>query len=183
MNKSVRPLEKNDDSSIVSNNMEKKESVFKKIGIYFLKLIFAVIILWLLIRKTDFSSLELSRIQVPWLLLAAACLFLQIALTSVRWNDLLRAAGLHFTRMETLFLTMQGVFFTLFIPGGAVGGDLGKAGIVGKRAPDGQKFNGVFSILIDRICGMIGLFLGTLLCCIFFLPVILKFPVSVQMAV
>ena len=78
---------------------------------------------------------------------------------------------------------MQGVFFTLFIPGGAVGGDLVKAGIVGKRAPDGQKFNGVFSILIDRICGMIGLFLGTLLCCIFFLPVILKVPVSVQMAV
>ena len=58
MNKSVRPLEKNDDSSIVSNNMGKKESVFKKIGIYFLKLIFAVIILWLLIRKTDFSRRE-----------------------------------------------------------------------------------------------------------------------------
>jgi len=52
---------------------------------------------------------------------------------------------------------MQGLFFTL-TPLGFIGGDLAKAGFISRHAEKGLKLKGVFTILIDRIIGMIALF-------------------------
>ncbi len=155
----------------------------KKTGIHLLKLLFAAGILYLLTRKINFRPSDFAGMRISCLIPAAACLCAQILLTGLRWHALLRTTKLSFPLREVLFLTMQGIFFTLFIPGGAVGGDVIKAGIVAKRAPDGEKFVGVFSILIDRLCGLTALLTGTLLSIIFCIPLIRTFPRAVQTSI
>jgi uncharacterized membrane protein YbhN (UPF0104 family) len=52
---------------------------------------------------------------------------------------------------------MQGVFFSLVIPGGALGGDVYKAGALAAKVPRGNRLEAVFTILVDRIIGMVAL--------------------------
>jgi len=105
----------------------------------------------------------------PWCIVAAFfCIYLQLSLTGVRWFSLLRAVGIRCSLWEALSLQMQGLFFSQFLPGGSVGGDVVKAGILAARTPAGGKFNVVFSIFVDRLCGLGALLtalLGTCLIC------------------
>jgi uncharacterized membrane protein YbhN (UPF0104 family) len=160
-----------------------KKIPLKEAGIYFLKTLLALGILFFLIRKVDFQQIPFQDIHFFWIFAAAFCLVAQMLLTGLRWYALLRVADLPFSLGEVMFLTLQGIFFSLFIPGGAVGGDLVKAGILAKRSLPGKRFNGVFSILIDRLCGLIGLLLGTLFCCGICYTEIMNFPVPLQMTI
>ena len=45
------------------------------------------------------------------------------------------------------------------MPGGAIGGDVIRGGFLSVRFPKGSKFDGVFTIIMDRFTGMIGIFL------------------------
>ena len=125
----------------------------RKILFFILKIGIAAGILIYLVRRSNLNAETFSRI--PWwcLVLAGVCLLTQILLSAVRWYSLMRALSLNTRLREAVFLTMQGVFFTLFVPGGSVGGDLVKGAILAKRADPGQKFDGVFSILADRLVG------------------------------
>ncbi len=114
-----------------------KKIPLKETGIYALKAFLALIILYFLIRKVEFQKIPFQEIQLFWIVVAGLFLAAQMLLTGFRWHALLRAAGLHFSIGEILFLTLQGVFFSLFIPGGAVGGDVVKAGILAKRSEPG----------------------------------------------
>ena len=58
---------------------------------------------------------------------------------------------------------MQGNFFSLVIPGGAIGGDVVKMAVLGKRTPAGSKVEGAFTVFTDRVIGMASLFSLTLL--------------------
>ena len=53
---------------------------------------------------------------------------------------------------------MQGTFFSLCMPGGAVGGDVVKAAFLVKETQKGKRLHGVTSIFIDRVIGMLALF-------------------------
>lgn len=135
----------------------------KKIIFHILKFLIAGAILTYLAKRLNLSYE--SFINIPWqyLALAAICLGSQIILTAARWFYLLRAIELETSFRESLSLTMQGVFFTLFVPGGSVGGDLVKGAMIARRAGDGKKFDAVFSILADRLTGLAGLMIITLL--------------------
>lgn len=80
---------------------------------------------------------------------------------------------------------MQGIFCTLFIPAGAVSGDLVKAGLLAARTEGDARINGVFSILADRICGFAGLLFAMLTLLPFYLPALMKpdFPEEVRITV
>ena len=155
----------------------------RKVVVFLLKLAFAAGILTWLIIRADIKRENFADVPVYCLIGAAVCLMIQIALTSIRWYALLRCIGIRLPFPEVFSLAMQGVFFTLFIPAGSVGGDLIKAGILAKRAEGGQKFNGVFSIFMDRLCGLLGLVSFTLLSCLVYLPVIRTFSAGLRFSV
>ena len=155
----------------------------KKVVLFVLKLGIATgILIWLILRSgLDFQSAAAVPLRYP--ALAAACVMIQLLLTIIRWYYLLRCIGIVLPFREIFSLGMQGQFFSLFIPAGSVGGDLIKAGILAKRSPGGEKFNGVFSILVDRLCGLTALMLFTLLGCGVFYRVILGFPSELRIGI
>ncbi len=80
-----------------------------------------------------------------------------LLLTFTRWYTLVRAQGLTFRFRDAVRLGFIGNVFNLVIPG-AVGGDVIKAAYLGKMQPD-RKPQAWASMVIDRILGLLGLFL------------------------
>jgi len=92
-----------------------------------------------------------------WLFLAAFVVyFTGIVLTFVRWYVLVRALDIPFRLKDALRLGFIGNIFNLVIPG-AVGGDLVKAYYLCQE--QARKAQAVASMVIDRILGLVGLFL------------------------
>ena len=73
-----------------------------------------------------------------------------------RWFTLVRALGLPFRPRDALRLGMVGTLFTLVIPGG-IGGDVVKAAYLCRQQE--RKTRAVASVAVDRIVGLMGLFL------------------------
>jgi glycosyltransferase 2 family protein len=73
-----------------------------------------------------------------------------------RWFTLVRALGLPFRPLDALRLGLVGTLFTLVIPGG-VGGDIVKAAYLCRQQE--RKTRAVASVVVDRIVGLMGLFL------------------------
>lgn len=57
-----------------------------------------------------------------------------------RWHRLTRILQVKLSGFEALSLTMQGYFFSLVIPGGAIGGDVVKMGVLTKRSRAGREW-------------------------------------------
>lgn len=129
-------------------------------------------------QKADMGPADLMAQIVaanPLLLILAFLLHGTIlALTALRWRLLLNAQGIPATWLETLRLTLIGFFFNLAVPG-AVGGDLAKVGYLakGKR---GQATEAIFSIVVDRIMGVLGLFTVAAVCVLLSLPALRALP-------
>ena len=78
-------------------------------------------------------------------------------ITFARWHQLVRAQGLTFSLRDAVRLGFIGNVFNLVIPG-AVGGDVIKAAFLCRMQPD-KKPQAVASMVLDRILGLLGLFL------------------------
>jgi glycosyltransferase 2 family protein len=115
------------------------------------------IITWIL-TKTPIDFNKVSNLQVSWILLAMLFYLTHLLVGAYRWYLLLKVLDIKVSFFESLSLMMQGCFFSLVIPGGAIGGDLVKAKFLISRTPPGKKLEGTFTILMDRIIGMIALF-------------------------
>lgn len=98
--------------------------------------------------------------QLDWKLLAiAVAIFLSgLMLTFVRWFVLFRAVEVPLSLSDAVRLGFIGNVFNLVIPG-AVGGDVVKAGFVYQRVPPERRARGLASMVIDRLVGLLGLFL------------------------
>jgi uncharacterized protein (TIRG00374 family) len=92
-------------------------------------------------------------------LLALATLIygLVILTTAGRWSLLLNSQGIRLSFWTVLRLTMIGFFFNLVAPG-AVGGDLVKMAYIARQTPE-KGAEAIFSIMVDRIIGLLGLLL------------------------
>ena len=77
--------------------------------------------------------------------------------TFFRWHQLVRAQGLVFSFRDAVRLGFIGNLWNLVIPG-AVGGDVIKAAFLCRMQPD-RKPQAVASMVLDRILGLLGLFL------------------------
>ena len=151
----------------------------------FLRLAVAAFFLWWVMKDIRFSELgKLTWRGIAFSLVGAGIfVLLQIIGTALRWRMLLRGQGIRIPAWRAVSLTFQGCMFSLFMPGGAVGGDVLKAAFLARETRDGQKIEGVTTIFLDRVIGMMGLFLLVLLfggCC---LPAILKFTTEVRLLV
>ena len=123
-----------------------------------IKLALAILIVWLLLKHADIKKEHFANLNLWFLLPAFAAVLLQNLLTGVRWWALMRSVGIKTSVWAAVSLTMQGLFYTLFIPGGTVSGDVVKAALIAGNTGHGHKFDAAFSVLIDRICGLCGLF-------------------------
>ena len=93
------------------------------------KVVLACVIIFMLIKNADRSWFAFT-VDWHWLITAAGVLLLQNVIIVLRWQYLLKLAGIKLSFFEAFSLTMQGLFFMLFIPGGAASGDLIKIALV-----------------------------------------------------
>ena len=107
--------------------------------------------------KLDVRQVTNSLARWRTLMAMACLLYLQCAITAWRWNLLLRAQEIRIPYRQAFGLAMIGLLFNLVIPG-AVGGDVIKGYYITRAAP-GRKSEAATSVLMDRILGVVGLFL------------------------
>ena len=118
----------------------------------------AAVLIFITLKQTDTNLWEqLSKAAVPLLGLALFFYGIVLLVGAYRWQTLLRAQNIHISFKNVCRLQIIGFFFNLVVPG-AVGGDVVKMGFAVRRAPE-QKTETVFSILVDRILGLLGLFI------------------------
>lgn len=103
------------------------------------------------IREVLARPIDARLFGLGFLLLLTA-----LVLTFIRWYVLVRALDLPFRLRDALRLGFIGNVFNLVIPG-AVGGDVIKAAFLCREQE--RKTQAVASMVIDRIVGLLGLFL------------------------
>ena len=150
------------------NNMEQQEqqkpekslhTKLKDIIFFILRIALAVgLIYWIIHKNQDSLVKAIKGFDPVWLIPVAVLYIIQLIGGAWKWQVLLHVQDVKITFFESLSLSMQGFFFSLFLPGGTLGGDVVKAAFISKRAGKGRRLNGAFTILIDRILGMIALF-------------------------
>lgn len=104
------------------------------------------------VRQLEWSNVHIGLLVAAFLVCGAAML-----LTYVRWYFLVWAQELPFTVSDAVRLGMIGYLFNFVAPG-AVGGDLVKVSLI-IREQQSRRFIAAATVLLDRIVGMIGLFL------------------------
>lgn len=129
-----------------------------------LKLTVAAAVICLVFKRSaiDLHS-GLASFNYRFLLPAFLCSAAAVIFSSLRWKALAQAVSIDLPFIKALSLTMQGMFFSLVIPGGAIGGDVVKMAALSIYVRQGSRTEGIFSILMDRIVGMIALFLLALI--------------------
>ena len=135
------------------------KATLKSFVFFVIKIVIAAgIIYWLIHNNYNSFVKVLQNVDVNWLV-AAAILYLVIMLASaLRWFLLLKLLQINVTYFEAFSLTMQGGFFSLVIPGGALGGDLVKTGFLLSRTPKGRRLEATSTVFMDRFLGMFGQF-------------------------
>ena len=131
-----------------------------------LRLIFSVAVAaWainMVLSKSEVDlSHELSNANYGWIAVALVLTTLGTLLTAYRWSTLLVLQDVKISQWEAFRLTMIGIFFNLFGFGG-VGGDVFKMYYVQAEAGN-RKEEAILSIVVDRILGLLGLFVVALL--------------------
>lgn len=119
----------------------------------------AFALLGLVIYQNRAQIAEVFRKPVdPRYFLAGLAIYLvALVITFARWRLLVLAQGIDLRLRDAIRLGFIGNVFNLVIPG-AVGGDVIKAAFLCRMRPD-QKPQAVASMVIDRILGLMGLFL------------------------
>ena len=137
----------------------------KKTVFLLLRIAIAIILLiWLINRGnfTELKQLDLFRISVC----IAVALFLmscQVSFGAWRWKVLLQAQGIKISLLRAISLSFQGNAFSLFMPGGALGGDVIKATIVAVESDEKKRMEGITTVALDRLIGMSALFIIVLI--------------------
>lgn len=143
----------------------------------------AGIILWLIGKGYSDLAEAIRQFNFVWLLPAMALYFLHLLVCGWRWKLLLKVQNIKISFFESFSLIMKGFFFSLVLPGGAIGGDIARAGLIASKAPKGSRFEGTFSILMDRYVGMLALFSFAIVVIAVSLPVLREVKGVMEMAV
>ena len=128
------------------------------------------IVCWLISGNYHAFIKAITNIKLSWLILGFIFYGLVQGSGALRWYLLLKIQGIRVSFFETLSLTMQGVFFSLVIPGGAIGGDLVRTGFLVSRTPTGNRLAATSTVFMDRFLGMIAQFSIAIIFAFFFIP-------------
>ena len=122
----------------------------------------ALLLIFILIEKGPFDPKQLQFIltQPKILILGFVIFFLQFVLFSLRWQLFINLiCKLHFRKI--MELSLIGLFFNLFVPGG-VGGDIVKALELSKN-DEISRSQGLATVLSDRVFGLFSMVTMSLL--------------------
>lgn len=134
----------------------------KKIAINLFKMTIVALLLWWMISSGKLSWSQMMVIlKRPDAVAASIMVWFMgpVVLGTWRWWLLMRGAGLECGYWRAMRLQLVGFFFNTAMPG-AVGGDIVKAIYIvrDQKVPNG-KTPAMLSVLLDRIVGLMGLFL------------------------
>lgn len=132
----------------------------RALGSPWLKGAVAVGILWLLVHfnRLDWHALVSLESTWPWLLGAFALMLPPFAILSYRFQLILCSQRINVPMMSAVRWTMIGSLFDLVMPS-SNGGDVIKAGYVAHHVGAGARTRAVTAVAIDRVLGLLGLFL------------------------
>lgn len=106
-------------------------------------------------NREQIAEVFRGRIDYRLFAVALAINLTGLMLTFVRWYVLVRALGLPFRLLDAIRLGFIGNVFNLVVPG-AVGGDFIKGAFLVRE--QARKTQAVASMVIDRVLGLLGLF-------------------------
>ncbi len=132
-----------------------------------LKLVVSAALIYFIFTKIDLKDVleTLKKSNPIFLFLALVFFVLSKIIAAFRLNAYFHQIGAKVSHQSNLKLYLLGMFYNLFLPGG-IGGDAYKGYVVQKAFQPGTK-KVVYSLLLDRLSGMLLLFiyacfLGTL---------------------
>jgi len=119
----------------------------------FLQIVVTLSIFAWLFHKTDWTALtnRFLQIQMSWFVLAVLAYALNLAISTLRWNLILRAAGKHAPQSWLLRLIWVGAYFNQVLPG-SVSGDVLRAWYT--RPQTGSATLALAVVFADRFIGM-----------------------------
>jgi len=134
------------------------EFLRRRLGLIFRALV-SVLLIAFLIRKIDWAKLWdiLRTVDVGWLVVGAICFLPVLLIVSWRWRLLLAVHRVRMSFWRIFELSMIGQFFSAFLLG-TTGGDVIKIFYVARAVPN-QKAAVSFTVIVDRIIGMVALLL------------------------
>jgi glycosyltransferase 2 family protein len=123
-----------------------------------LRFVLSIVLLALLFSQINFNDFieHIRTMNASYYLIGLACYFGFIALWSVRWLFIIRAAGETAKFLRVFTTTLVGNFFAMFLPE-AIGSDLAR--MYGLKDDVGTSANIVSTVLLDRVIGLISLVL------------------------
>jgi uncharacterized membrane protein YbhN (UPF0104 family) len=105
-------------------------------------------------KRAEMAS-TLVRANGWWLVAGFMAYGITELISAVRWQILLRMQNLRLPFRRVFALTMIGVFFNFFIPGGT-GGDAVKMFYLVQETP-GRRGAAILSVIVDRLIGLLAL--------------------------
>jgi glycosyltransferase 2 family protein len=113
----------------------------------------------LVVMRSDAHGLveALKNTRVAYLPLAVVASFAVTWLMAFRWGTILAASGLHFKTSRLFLYYLIGIFFTSFVPGGGVSGDVARLIYVDREVRD--KALVLSTVVYERLVGVFTLLL------------------------
>jgi len=130
----------------------------KKVSTFFLKFIFLILLLYLILRKVDTNRIydEFKHINLIYFIISAFFYFISTFTAAFQWRYLLKIQNIKISYPEVLEFTYMGLFFNSFLPS-STGGDVYKVYKAGKKTSNwGRILSATF---LDRVYGFIVLIL------------------------
>jgi glycosyltransferase 2 family protein len=127
------------------------------------KIAVSLALLYVAVGFVNFATLRerLYRIDIIWFVAALLVLGIQIAIVSRRWQRVAEGCGAPLTTRHAILYTLIGSFFSQVLPS-TVGGDAARIWFLARDT--GTWRNSIFSVLIDRVAGLIWLAALVLIC-------------------
>ena len=141
------------------------------------------IIFWLFTSHYHAFINAISNIDYSWIILALVIYIMAQIAAAFRWYLLLQAQNLEIAFFDSLSLAFQGLFFSLVIPGGALGGDIVRIGLVVSKTRRGAKLVATSTVFADRFLGMFAQFSVAIFIGLLFFPEVLKMNNAIRIII
>lgn len=135
------------------------------------------VLLWWIFRDAEKRTLMMEALQSAnlwWFFPATLVVGISLLLQTHRWYLLLQAQAADLKWTRVLQINLIGGFFNLFMLG-STGGDIARIFFVVKECPQ-KRMAAFFSVLADRIIGVLALVLVSVILTLLRLPVFLENP-------
>jgi len=149
------------------------EFLRRRLGLIARALISILLIAWV-VRKVNWTQLWgiVRTMEVSWLVAGFLCFLPVLVIVSWRWRMLMAVHGVHLRFWRVFEFNMIGQFFSAFLLG-TTGGDVFKIYYAARAVPQ-RKAAVAFTIIVDRVIGLIALLLFGVLLSFTQLPLLLS---------